>query len=737
MEFSPIAARAADAVSHLADKALELLNGITAPLVSRSSLEIIGALGALWDHGHPRWAALTSAFEDRGVALAAPLTLALAATMALAAGWLIRRTARGLLRLAEQIRASSRALRDSRGHPRKTHALETPSARLQAPTASLHASDSDRIEQLTVALENMSQGLCMFDHCHRLVVRNRRFEQIYGLDHDAVPLGTHLWDVWEACKDAGTYTSDQLGEVEADLARQLRTLEESISLETLKDGRVISVARVPLPDGGWVTTFEDVTERKRAESQIEHMALHDSLTGLPNRTSFRQRLIQAVAGAAPHSQVAVLYLDLDHFKAVNDTLGHPIGDMLLQHVADRLRACLAPSGLVARLGGDEFAIILRNVVSPEQPEALAQRIIDALNRVFDIQGHRIVIGTSVGIAFASSNDIDPDTTVKSADLALYHAKSEGRNTFSYFEPEMATCLQARRALEVDLRSAIEKGELELHYQPIVTLRTNHINCFEAVLRWRHPTRGSVAPDEFIPLAEDIGLIGQIGAQVLFEACRAAMSWPGDVRVAVNLSPVQVRSQTLAQEIGAALDASGLAPDRLELEITETVLLEDTKRTLSVLGQVRALGVRIAMDDFGTGYSSLNYLRTFPFDKIKIDRSFIADLTVRSDAQAIVRAISALAASLGMATTAEGVETQDQLQFLRSEGCTEVQGYIISAAVRAEAVMPLLAKLEASMPRLPDSPARTSAPFAYKQEISRGSTQGLPEQHLHEPRYALP
>jgi diguanylate cyclase (GGDEF)-like protein len=465
------------------------------------------------------------------------------------------------------------------------------------------------------------------------------------------------------------------------------------AVNELPDGRVIAVSHQPLANGFSIGTHEDISERRNAEAQMEFMAHHDALTRLPNRVRFRERMEGALFGATLGETVAVLCLDLDQFKAVNDTLGHPVGDALLQAVADRIRSCVRPSDTVARLGGDEFAVVQVSVDQPMGSTVLAARLIEKLSAPFDVQGHQIVIGASVGIAIAPNDGDDPDSLLKNADMALYRAKEDGRGIHRYFEPDMDARMQARRMLELDLRKALALGELELFYQPLVRLDTNQVSGLEALLRWRHPNRGLVAPGEFIPLAEDIGLIGPIGAWVLKEACRKATSWPSDLKVAVNLSPVQFKNGTVVLDVVAALGASGLPAHRLELEITETVLLQDTEATIATLNTLRDLGVSISMDDFGTGYSSLSYLRKFRFDKIKIDRSFIRDLSEEPDSIAIIRAVAGLGRSLGIATTAEGVETEAQLHRVREEGCTEVQGYLFSRPVPADQVQLLLQRLD--------------------------------------------
>jgi diguanylate cyclase (GGDEF)-like protein/PAS domain S-box-containing protein len=433
----------------------------------------------------------------------------------------------------------------------------------------------------------------------------------------------------------------------------------------------------------------DVTEKRQAEKRISYMARHDGLTGLPNRLLFHEHLDEALLRLRRgNEKLAIHCLDLDHFKDVNDTLGHPTGDKLLMAGADRLRSCMRAGDIVARVGGDEFAILQMALKGPLEAHALAERIENRTSEPYDIEGHQIMSGASNGIALAPADGETSDPLLQKADMALYRAKEDGRCTFRFFEPSMDACLRARHALERDLRKAIRFGEFELFYQPLIMLETGVITGFEALLRWRSPERGMVSPGEFIPLAEETGLIVPLGEWVLGKACAEAATWPGDLTLAVNLSPVQFKKGNLPQVVRATLAGSGLPAARLELEITESILLEESKTNLGILRHLRALGVGISLDDFGTGYSSLNYLRSFAFNKIKIDRSFIAEVG-NTECLAIVRAIAKLAADLGIPTVAEGVETEAQRELIRKEGCTEMQGYLFSRPVPAGAIVGLL------------------------------------------------
>jgi diguanylate cyclase (GGDEF)-like protein len=439
----------------------------------------------------------------------------------------------------------------------------------------------------------------------------------------------------------------------------------------------------------------EIAQRERSEAKIQYLAHHDALTGLPNRLLLREQLEEALASVSREGEtLAVLFLDLDGFKSVNDTLGHSVGDALLRCIADRLRNALKETDHIARLGGDEFAIIQLSEEQPRGASALASRLIDLISAPCVVDGHHLVIGASIGIV-AGGPDFDPDQLLKNADLAMYRAKADGRGRYRFFEPEMDARAQARRALELELRGALVQGAFELYYQPLVALQSKRVSTFEALLRWKHPQRGFISPAEFIPVAEEIGLIVPLGEWALRQACTEASTWPTDIRVAVNLSPVQFKSGGLVRAVITALGASGLSASRLELEITESVLLEKTDTNLGTLRQLHDLGVRISLDDFGTGYSSLSYLRSFHFDKIKIDQSFIQDLAQGHDSRAIVRAIAGLGSSFGMTTTAEGVETEEQLRCLLAEGCTEVQGYLFSPPRPAAEIRSIIVRLEES------------------------------------------
>jgi diguanylate cyclase (GGDEF)-like protein/PAS domain S-box-containing protein len=487
--------------------------------------------------------------------------------------------------------------------------------------------------------------------------------------------------------------------LEKQFSERRQTLVGSIEYRVLRaDGQPVWIESSPrlVFDAnnnfiGWVDVARDITQRRASDARIAHMARHDCLTDLPNRIEFDEQLAQALSRSGGRRRIAVLCLDLDRFKAVNDTLGHAAGDALLVQVTKRLLANVpADRSLVARIGGDEFVLFVTGA-GPEEASVLAADLIDSVGATYEIEGQAVNIGLSVGIALTPRDGKDPQGLVRTADMALYRAKAEGRGTFRFFDAEMGVRIQQRRRLEMDLRRALVEGQFRLDFQPLVEVESGRIVAAEALVRWRMDDGRLVPPDEFIPLAEEIGLIVSLGKWIIRHACGVAATWPDHVRLAVNLSPVQFRHPGLVDDIASALNNAGLNPNRLELEITEGVLMQNDAPTVAMLHQLKALGVRIALDDFGTGYSSLSYLRSFPFDNIKIDRSFVADIETRSDAAAIVRAIASLGTSLGMTTTAEGIETQAQLDRLRADGCTQVQGFLLSRPVDALKFRALLSK----------------------------------------------
>jgi diguanylate cyclase (GGDEF)-like protein len=539
--------------------------------------------------------------------------------------------------------------------------------------------------QFDTAINNMSQGLCFFDAAQRLIVCNDRYVEMYDLPPNRVGPGTPLPEIVDMRFEAGSFPEMSRDEYLHWRSKVAVSAEPTDSIVELRNGRTFKIRHRPMPDCGWVATHEDITEQRRSEVKIEYMAHHDSLTGLANRVLLNERLEQAIGRINREGMVAVHHLDLDQFKAVNDTFGHPAGDKLLKIVANRLRGLVRETDMIARMGGDEFVIVQASIADPTDATCLAQRVIKLMSEPYDIDGHQAVIGASIGIAVGPGDGLSADKLLRNADLALYRAKGDGRGTFRFFESAMDLQMQTRRIMEQDLRKALPAGEFELYYQPVVNLASNEISGFEALIRWNHPERGLASPATFIPLAEEIGFIVPMGEWVIRQACATAAQWPEDLHVAVNISAVQFRNPGLMQVIIGALAASGLNPTRLEIEITETVLLHNKETTLAVLHQLRALGIRIAMDDFGTGYSSLTYLQCFPFDKIKIDRSFVKDITESTGSLNIVRAIAALANGLGMAATAEGVETREQLDKVTSEGCTEMQGFLFSKPLPAQEI----------------------------------------------------
>jgi diguanylate cyclase (GGDEF)-like protein len=518
----------------------------------------------------------------------------------------------------------------------------------------------------------MSQGVCLFDAEQHVVVANRRYAELYHLAFEQVKTGTTLQQILDARRAAGSNFA-----VAPETYRRVNVRKEH-EVQELADGRIISISRRMLSDGGWLTTHEDITDRAQSERRIAYMAQHDMLTGLANRALFAEKLDEASRRHKRHGAgFTVLMLDLDRFKAVNDTHGHSAGDQLLKEVATRLKGSLRDTDVLARLGGDEFAIIQDSEVDQHQAAiAVALRIIDLVGEPFELDGHQVNVGTSIGIAFAPEHGEDPDQLMKCADVALYAVKAAGRNDFRIFGADMVQAEQAHRASENELRDAIEHGDFELHYQPVLDAATRAVNSVEALVRWRHPSRGPLEPDQFIPLAEATGLIVPLGEWVLQKACQDALTMPAHWKVAINLSAVQFRKGNLFDVVLCTLVESGLAPERLELEITETALLDNHAAHLSTVRQLKNLGVAMVLDDFGTGYSSMKYLIDFPFDRIKIDKAFAQGAPRRRDCAAAISAILALARGLHIVTTAEGVETEEQADYLRSAGVDLLQGFLL-------------------------------------------------------------
>jgi diguanylate cyclase (GGDEF)-like protein len=548
------------------------------------------------------------------------------------------------------------------------------------------ASELARINmQFDAALSNMTQGLCMFDGERRLVVWNERYNELYRLSPDLLKIGTPHEAIIADRISRGILkgeTSKSAARKKIASLNQLPRDTTSSRVDECTDGRFILVTRKPMANGGWLATHEDITERRRAEAEIIHLARHDALTGLPNRTEFNVKLESASKRLKRHGgTITVMMIDLDKFKDVNDTLGHPAGDKLLIEVGKRLQATVRETDVLARLGGDEFAIIQED--APDQHEAaiaLALRIVGAISRPFDLNGNRATLGVSVGIVLGPEHDTDPERLLKRADLALYDAKASGRNDFRFFRNELLEVADTKRAAENELRDAIGREEFELHYQPVVDAKTRTLCGVEALVRWRHPAKGLIGPDKFIPLAESTDLIAPLGEWILRRACADAASWPSHVKLAINISAIQFKKDNLFEIILSTMVETGFAPGRLELEITETSLLENQEAHLTTIRQLKNLGISMALDDFGTGYSSVNYLANFPFDKIKIDKSFTQGVLNRRDCKAVVASTLALAQGLGTVTTAEGVETEEQLEYMRAAGVDLVQGYLFGRPV---------------------------------------------------------
>ena len=560
------------------------------------------------------------------------------------------------------------------------HPPPAPASRPTVPSFRFAGPEQFADPLLGAYLGDLKSGLILTDRTGRIGGCTTEGRRLLGLSSTGRLEGRGLGHVLRRVRlDPG----ENRASIRSQLRRPLRD-RQPVSLDVAIEGRSITLDLQPLTDAGWTIRVKDAIESNGAPRPD---GWRDALTGLANRPHFAVRLKEAQARLSRTGEAfALLAVDLDRFKHVNDTLGHPVGDALLRKVADRLQTTVRPTDCVARFGGDEFAVLQSGVTDPADTQALAGRLVDLVGRTYMVEGHLINIGASVGVAMAPSDGADPATLLKNADLALYRAKLDGRDMFRFFEPEMGARMEARRLLELDLRKALALRQFELAYQPQLNLGSGQLVGCEALIRWRHPERGTVSPLEFIHLAEEIGLIIPIGEWVVRTACLEAARWPEHLTIAVNLSPAQFKSKKLVDTVRSALVASGLAPHRLELEITESVLLNENQENLATLHALRDLGLRISMDDFGTGYSSLSYLRSFPFDKIKIDRSFVSGETANGESMAIVRAIASLGASFGMTTVAEGVETTDQMHSIRAEGCTDIQGYLISRPVPAAEVV---------------------------------------------------
>ena len=558
--------------------------------------------------------------------------------------------------------------------------------------AALAARFEEQAKQFDIALNNMSHGLCMLDQFDRLQVWNKRFLELLDIQNAPIRAGMRVLDLvrysLRAQNKRGTRTG---GTLERVLQNLQRSRYEPIEISMSGD-RVLAVSRRLMADGGSVVILDDVTERKRAHERITYLAKYDDLTGLANRTQFHERIGDMLVAARKrgNNRVSLLLIDLDRFKSVNDTLGHPIGDKLLRQVAHRLRSVVRSGDVITRLGGDEF-VVLQATRKHQDAGTLAQRLINTVKEPFHIDGHRIDIGASIGVAVAPKDGLDADELLKKADTALYVAKRSGGGDHRIFTTEMEEAVLVRRSLELDLREALASDGFEIYYQPLVDLSSGKVTTCEALLRWVHPVRGEVPPSSFIPVAEETGLIVALGEWVLNQACAEAVDWPDAVKVAVNLSPVQFRDRNLTLHVISALAKSNLPAQRLELEVTERLLLEDDDDTLVAMDQLLDLGIRISLDDFGTGFSSLNYLRKFPFQKIKIDQSFIRDVEKTRDARSIISAIASLGAGLNKIVVAEGIETEQQADLARALGCHEGQGFYFGPPMSRAAIRAWLAE----------------------------------------------
>lgn len=575
-------------------------------------------------------------------------------------------------------------------------------AEIQTRTAQLRQSQKKLRTQnarFQTALENMSHGLALFDHRQRLLICNSEYLDMYNVSRRLGRPGTPIAAIIKARVAAGTALREDPTAYPAERLAPIDAGQSSTATHRLRNGRVISVTERPMPDGGWVTTHKDITELHGMQAELRHQAYHDVLTDLPNRNLLYQRLGMSFRTLRGSDGFAVLCLDLDGFKAINDSMGHSSGDNLLRQVAARLRQTIGEADMVGRMGGDEFAVLQAGGTA-ESAATLAKAIIEIIKAPFEIDDHAVSVAISVGIALAPQDGRTTDDLLKSGDLALYSVKKEARGGYHFFEPGMDRDVSERRHLEQDLRRALANGEFELYYQPIVNLKAQTIVGFEALLRWQHPTEGMISPGDFIPLAEELELIVPIGEWVIREAFTEAARWPADLRVAVNVSSVQFGRSNLVGVVMNALASSGLAHDRVEIEITETLFLENSPINLDILHQLHGLGLKVALDDFGTGYSALSYLLAFPFDKIKIDGSFVRALDNTAGAPIILRAVADIGARMGMTTTAEGIETPEQLRNVHALGYTEAQGFLISKPMPREVLRRLLQGTYDAMPEAP-------------------------------------
>jgi diguanylate cyclase (GGDEF)-like protein len=610
------------------------------------------------------------------------------------------RGARQLLARAAHTTDYAEALESSRRHLEEaTRAKE----RAETAAAELDRHKAELVEQnmrFDAALGNMSMGLCMFDKDQRLVVCNSHYIEMYGLDPELAKPGTHFREIIEARIKNGLWVGDKPEDYLSERLSSAHEMQRNTKVQELSDGRIIAVMHEPMPQGGWVATHEDITQLRRIEAQMQHMARHDALTDLPNRAELRdfiRKTLDQQTNGEP--SLVVLLFDIDRFKEVNDTFGPSVGDELLQAVAQRLKRRLKGVEMIARIGGDEFVLVQSAEKPATAASTLARKVQTVLATSFDLDDHQIVVSTSIGIAIGPGDGADPDELLKNADLALNRAKMDAPGSSRFFEREMDQKMQTRRTLERDLRSALHAGELELYYQPQLNLERNEISGMEALVRWNHPERGLVSPADFIPLAEETGLIVQIGEWTLRQACAEASKWPKGLKVAVNLSPAQFRFGNVRHAVISALGASQLTPQRLELEVTESLLLQESEGVAETLEKLHEIGVRFALDDFGTGYSSLSYLSRYHFDKIKIDQIFVKELAERPKSSlAILRSIVALGTSLGIATCAEGIETVEQLEQVKQEGCTEAQGYYVSPPRPAADIPDVLARFKVTPER---------------------------------------